>query len=248
MTASQYMFERLCLFTYLPFLMYTALTNPSYFMHLTYWTLCLHCVYFTVDKASPQATNAIYLLHGASFAGAIAVFIGYSFISIGGIYRFGSWLDWENAVGARAGTVTKGRGIVELSVQKFYEHGWPVIAALIDLRLSKASLTKVFYGAAPKRTTILAVGSYLVFGTIWEQTSKGVGKGSPLDVYVQPEGLATTPLLASLGVANPGLPEDFIFTNAQKVALIGGAFVMYWTFVTPLFTKQMGYATSKKKK
>lgn len=246
MPTSAYYFERFCLFTYLPFLSYTALTNPGYFMHLTYWTLCLHTVYFTVDKSSPNATGAIYLLHGASFAGAIAVFIGYSFISFGGIYRFGSWLAWENAVGARAGTVVKDRGIVELCVQKFYEHAWPVIAALIDLRLSKPDLIKAFAGAAPKRTTLLAVGSYLAFGTVWEQLSKGVGKGSPLEVYVQPEGMATTPILAQLGIANPGLPEDLIFTNAQKLALIGGAFFMYWNFVTPLFKKPA--ASSKKGK
>ena len=32
---SSYLFERFCLFTYLPFLMYTAIRNPGYFMHLT---------------------------------------------------------------------------------------------------------------------------------------------------------------------------------------------------------------------
>ena len=72
------------------------------------------------------------MLHGASFAGAVAVFIGYSFISIGGMYRFGSWLAWENAVGARAGTVMHDRGFAELATQKAYEHLWPLIAALID--------------------------------------------------------------------------------------------------------------------
>lgn len=81
----------------------------GYYQHLTYWTLLLHCVYFTVDKASPDARAAVYLLHGFSFCGAIAVFVGYMFISICGGIHFGSWLIWENAVGAHAGTVTKNR-------------------------------------------------------------------------------------------------------------------------------------------
>ena len=213
-----------------------------------YWTLCLHCDYFTVDKSSPNATLATQVLHGASFAGAVAVFIGYSFISIGGMYRFGSWLAWENAVGARAGTVMHDRGFVELATQKAYEHLWPLIAVLIDTKLSEQHLIKAFAGAPSKRTTILAVGSYLVFGTVWEQVSKGVGKGSPLDVYVQPEGLTTTNILKNFGIDNPSLPEDLIFTNAQKVALIGGAFYMYWNYVQPLFKKgKVQYTASTKK-
>ena len=35
MSYSAYLFERFCLFTYLPFIMYTALRSPGYFMHLT---------------------------------------------------------------------------------------------------------------------------------------------------------------------------------------------------------------------
>ena len=53
---------------------------PGYYQHLTYWTLMLHTVYFTVDKESPDAKYAIYLLHGFSFCGAIAVFVGYALI------------------------------------------------------------------------------------------------------------------------------------------------------------------------
>jgi len=229
-----YTFERLCWLSYAPFLLYTAIRNPGYFCHLTYWTLTLHAVYFTVDKASPHASRAIYLLHGASFAGAIAVFIGYSFISIGGMYRFGSWLAWENAVGARAGTVHHNRGLTELVVQKAYEHVWPVAAALLDAHYSREHLMRVFAGARPLRTTLLAVGSYLAFGTVWEQVSKGTGKGSPLDVYVQPEGMSTSAILGLFGIEAPGLPEDLIFTNLQKVMLIGGALYMYWVVIVPL--------------
>lgn len=234
MTALGYAFERLCWLSYAPFLLHTALNNPGYFGHLTYWTLTLHAVYFTVDKASPHSSGAIYLLHGASFAGAIAVFIGYSFISIGGMYRFGSWLAWENAVGARAGTVHHDRGLAELVVQKAYEHVWPVVAALLDAHYNREHLVRAFAGARPLRTTLLAVGSYLAFGTVWEQVMKGTGKGSPLDVYVQPEGMATSAILGLLGIKAPGLPEDLIFTNLQKLLLVSGALYVYWAVIVPL--------------
>ena len=251
-----YLWERFCWLTYAPFVLYTAAVNPAYFGHLTYWTLTLHAVYFTVDKASPNATNAIYLLHGMSFAGAMAVFAGYTFISIGGTYRFGSWHTWENAVGARAGTVHHDRGLAELVVQKSYEHVWPVFASLLDVYFSREYLVKAFAGAPKLRTTLLSVASYLIFATVWEQMSKGQGKGSvrpwelqprlfhrpslrsprsnpassqPLDVYVQPQELATSSVLAKLGLPpQPSLPEDLIFTNAQKIALISVALTMYW--------------------
>ena len=242
MVSTGYLWERFCWLSYTPFLLYTAATNPSYFGHLTYWTLTLHAVYFTVDKASPEARYAIYLLQGMSFAGAIAVFIGYTFISLGGTYRFGSWNAWENAVGARAGTVHHNRGLSELVFQKSYEHVWPVFASVLDAYFRRGELTSAFRGAPKLRTTILAVGSYLVFGTVWEQTQKSSGKGSPLDVYVQPEGMATSKILGQFGISAPGLPEDLIFTNLQKVLLISGAFFAYWRYVAPVMN-----ATAKAK-
>jgi len=236
MVSVGYLFERFCWLSYAPFLMWTAATNPAYYGHLTYWTLALHAVYFTVDKASPHAKPAIYLLHGMSFSGAIAVLIGYTFISLGGAYKFdGSWVAWENAVGARAGTVQHSRGLAELSLQKGYEHIWPVLAALLDAYFSRDTLKEAFRGVrSPLRQTLLAVGSYLIFATCWEQVSKGTGRGSPLDVYVQPEELTTSRLLALVGVSKPGLPEDLIFTNVQKVCLISGAVCAYWKVIRPL--------------
>ena len=71
-TKAGYLFERFCWLTYTPIILYTAIKNPSYFGHLTYWTLTLHAAYFAVDKTSPHAKTAVYLLHGASFAGARA--------------------------------------------------------------------------------------------------------------------------------------------------------------------------------
>lgn len=245
MTVQAYAFERFCYISYMVYLLFTALTNASYFGHLTFWTMMLHSVYFSIDKSSPYAKNAIYLLHGASFAGAMSVCLGYCIICVGGVYRFGSWLTWENAIGKTFGTVMYDRGFVECFICKAFEHFFPPIAAIIDVALSKDVLSKVYAGAAPYKTTLLAVGSYLIFGTTWELTSKGVGK-DPLQVYLQPAGFGANSILASMGLDNAklGLPEDIFFTNFQKLVMVILSFTLYWQFIRPLF----GTAPKKGKK
>ena len=242
-----YVWERFCFASYAPFLVYTLINKPGYFGHLTYWALVLHAVYFTIDKASPRARWPVYILFAMSFTGAIAIFFGYTFISIGGIYRFGSWTMWENAVGYKAGTVASlyAREFPEVAVQKAYEHLWPVFATLGDVYFNKKHL-KVFYAGAPKlRTTICSVALFLIYATVWELQNKAGGHGSPLDVYVQPVGMAATPLLAQFGIENPGLPEDFFFTNGQKATLIGAAVAFWWSFVVPLFAVEKAKAKTK---
>ena len=44
MVSAGYLFERFASITYGAGVFYTALTNPSYFGHLTYWALVLHVV------------------------------------------------------------------------------------------------------------------------------------------------------------------------------------------------------------
>ena len=111
MGAAGYWWERLCFATYAPFLLYTAAVNPSYFGHLTYWALTLHALYFTVDKASPHSAKLTLFLHGMSFGQTFVVLVGYANILIGGMYRWGSYLEWENQIGKRAGTVHHDRGL-----------------------------------------------------------------------------------------------------------------------------------------
>ena len=248
MGVAGYWWERFCLLSFAPFLIWTATVNPAYFGHLTYWTLCVHAVYFTVDKASPHASTAVLVLHGLSFAGAMAILAGYTFISLGGLYRFGSWLAWENAVGARAGTVHHNRQFAELAFQKAYEHLWPVIAILVDARLSRDALAATLKGLPKLRTTVISVGSFLLYATIWEQTTKVSGKGTPLDVYVQPTELATSAILGKLGISAPDLPEDLIFTNAQKATLIAVAFAAYWKVIAPLCADAKAKPATRKTK
>ena len=202
MGAAGYWWERLCFATYAPFLLYTAAVNPSYFGHLTYWALTLHALYFTVDKASPHSAKLTLFLHGMSFGQTFVVLVGYTNILIGGMYRFGSYLEWENQIGKRAGTVHHDRGLQastahalnhshqprpctsayatcirpvsqELVIQKSFEHLWPVVATLVDVHLNKDSFARVLNGAPKLRTTVLSIASALAFGTVWEHTSKG---------------------------------------------------------------------------
>jgi hypothetical protein len=232
-----YAFERFCLITYAVPLFYVAITNPGYWQHLTYWTLSLHTIYFTVDKASPYASSAIYLLHGMSFCGAMAVFMGYAFISLGGIYRFGSWIVWENAIGREAGTVLHDRPFSEAAPKKIYEHLWPVFAAVIDSWLSRDVLKRAYAGCAPVRTMLVGLGLYLAYASLWEAYSKATKgqKGSPLEVYQQPEAFSTSAVFGQLGLSSEGLPEDLLFVNTQKVLLIGFAALMYRRCLLPLF-------------
>uniref|UniRef100_A0A7S4N9C3 Glycerophosphocholine acyltransferase 1 n=1 Tax=Prymnesium polylepis TaxID=72548 RepID=A0A7S4N9C3_9EUKA len=229
-----YLFER---FTWLSFAVpcfYIALTNPGYYQHLTYWTLMLHTVYFTVDKASPDAKAAIYLLHGFSFCGAIAVFVGYSFISVCGGLHHGSWLLWENAVGARAGTVTTGRTFTTCFIQKAYEHLWPVIAVLMDTRLSKGALKRVYAGAGPWRNLCQSMGSFFVLGSVWEAVAANKDGKNVLIVYQQPPYMSSAHLLGLVGLPADGLAEDFVFVTMQKVLLISCAAITYAKVVWPI--------------
>ena len=245
-----YLWERICWLSFIVPLFVTALRNPGYYGHLTYWTLALHSVYFTIDKESPQASTAIYLLQGASFVGAMAVFMGYTFISVGGMYRFGTWIEWENAVGKAAGTVTHDRSFAECAFFKSYEHLWPVFALVLDTYFSRDALKKTYAGKPPLRTMLLGLGLYLGYGTAWEQYSKATkgAAGTALEVYQQPEEFRSSYVLEKLGLSalSADVPEEAVFVNAQKVMLISFAAIMYRIYVKPLILPVATTAAKKK--
>jgi len=228
-----WVFERLAWLSFAVPVFYMSLTNPGYFHHLTYWTLTLHAVYFAVDKTSPYGNAVKKLLHGASFCGAFSVFIGYTFISICGGAHHGSWLKWENAVGAHAGTVVGNRSLLACAAQKMYEHLWPVIAVVMDARLGREALTRAYAGMRPSLMLMMGMGSFFLLGSIWEATS-AAKKGNVLTVYQQPPYLTSSKLLDMVGVSAPGLAEDFIFVTTQKLLLIAGSIVAYMRIVAPL--------------
>ena len=230
-----YVFERVCYFMYTSHILYTALTNPNIFGHLTYWSLCLQSVYFTIDKNSPKAATMVYMVHGTAVIGALAVMLGYTTMVIGGLYRFKSFTDWENAIGRHANTITVNRTFGDLLLQKFYEHYWPVIILLIDKSLNRAALARVYAGARPLRVAVLGMAGYLLIGCTWEQFSHTLGHGSGVDVYQQPFEYKTAFILSKLGYPDDfGLPDDFIYNNVLKVVGIGGAALLYIPIVPPL--------------
>ena len=44
--------ERVCFLSLAIPIFYTALCKPAFYDYLTYWTLCLHAFYFSLDKSS----------------------------------------------------------------------------------------------------------------------------------------------------------------------------------------------------
>tara|TARA_B110001452_G_scaffold160789_1_gene133829 strand:- start:2323 stop:3081 length:759 start_codon:yes stop_codon:yes gene_type:complete len=241
MTAASYWFERFCFLSFAAPCFYMALLKPGYYHHLTYWTMMVHTVYFTIDKSSPHSWAATWLLHGVSFCGAFAVLFAYAVICIFGSNYWGSWLVWENAIGAYAGTVQRPRPLYETLAQKLLEHAWPVVAILVDTALSRAELKRIYAGWRPKVALALGMGSYFAYATIWENCmAKGGAGGDTLTVYQQPAYLRTSQLLERYGgfdatwAEEHGLAEDLLFVIAQKVFATSSTVCCYLMFLTPL--------------
>lgn len=229
-----YLCERLLCVMYTSHLAYTALNNPNYFYHLTYWSLGLQAAYFTIDKASPRATTAVYIFHGAALIGALAVVLGYTAMAFGGVYRFGSFVDWENAIGRHSGTITWPRNPANLYMQKFYEHYLPPLALLVDTHLNREHLVRIYENARLIRTAALGIAGYLVVVQIFERFSKSIGKGSGIQVYQQPHEFETAYILGKLGMSADGLDDDLIYIGVLKVIALGGAAIAYMPIISPL--------------
>ena len=71
--------------------------------------------------------------------------------------------------------------------------------------------------------------------------------GTPLEVYVQPTEFKTSFILGKLGISANGLPEDFIFTNTQKLLLPSFALLMYRIYVSPMLNSTSAKRTSSVK-
>ena len=51
MGGAGYVFERFVMLTYFSYTFWNALENPKNYSFLTFWTLLLHLLYFSIDKA-----------------------------------------------------------------------------------------------------------------------------------------------------------------------------------------------------
>jgi len=245
-----YLFERAVCASFAIPCFITALQSPGMYTFLTYWTLLLHLVYFSIDKASPKSTLAVRLLHGFSFVGAAAVLVGYAVISVGGSMRFGTWLEWERHTGVQD---LSSHSFEYIALLKSWEHLWPMLVHLVDARLNRANLQRSYAGSRGSLNLVMALVSYLVFGSVWESLMV-VDKGAnTLIKYNQPMEWTTSKLLARAGVNMDdvlaalkvsSLPEDIIFSTGQKLMMLTVAYTTYSAVVLPLATA----AKSKKKK
>ena len=129
MGSAGYVFERFVMLTYFVYIFWHALKNPKNYSFLTFWTLVLHVLYFSIDKASPVAGAATRLLHGMSFVAAVAVLAAYSQMAVAGSLYWGSFYEWERQIGLAIGVSVEPD--LWMYLRKAYEHIWPVLALLI---------------------------------------------------------------------------------------------------------------------
>ena len=194
-------------------------TNLYY--HLTYWTLMVHVMYFSIDKSSVNSRLAAQVMQGMSFCGAFGVMLAYSFICVFGIQHWGSWLEWENAMGTYMGTISAPRSLTALGAQKFFEHYWPPMALVLDAHLSRVELRWIYAGWSRKRGFAVALGTYFAYVTLWENVCTGFAKGDAITIYQQPPYLRTAHVLAKLGVPAVKLPEDLFFLTYDLKPALG---------------------------
>ena len=222
-----YVFERFAMLTYFSYILWNALEPAQNFQFLTFWTLLLHVLFFSVDKASPLAGAATRLLHGMSFVAAVAVLTAYSQMALAGSLFWGSFYEWEVQIGLAVGKAAA-PGWWDLHLRKAYEHVWPVVALLIDARLNRVELQRCYRGTSRVFRTTLAVCCYLVLGVVWEQTCQSNDGVDVLTHYALPPWLASARLLEPLGIDVTGLAPGAVFSNAQKVVMLLSAAVARW--------------------
>mgnify|MGYP006183290325 CR=1 FL=1 len=93
-----YLFERIASLTFIVPCVWSAMHHRGRFVHLTWWSLVVHALYFNVDKASTPATLVARVLHATSYCGAFAVAVGYTLLVLGGSSHAGGWHAWEKKV------------------------------------------------------------------------------------------------------------------------------------------------------
>ena len=237
MGGAGYVFERFVMLTYFSYTFWNALENPKNYSFLTFWTLLLHLLYFSIDKASPKVGTATRLLHGMSLVAAVAVLAAYSQMAVAGSLYWGSFYEWERQVGLAVGKSAT-PGWWDMHLRKAYEHIWPVLALLIDARLNRADLQRCYRGCSRTFRTALATGCYLVLGLTWEQTCQSKDSGQDFFAhYALPPWFASARLLAPLGIDATGLAPDAVFSNGQKVIMLLVAAVAHWRVAGPLISK-----------
>eukprot|EP00618_Florenciella_parvula_P032603 CAMPEP_0119540066 /NCGR_PEP_ID=MMETSP1344-20130328/52050_1 /TAXON_ID=236787 /ORGANISM="Florenciella parvula, Strain CCMP2471" /LENGTH=345 /DNA_ID=CAMNT_0007583655 /DNA_START=43 /DNA_END=1081 /DNA_ORIENTATION=- len=176
--------ERACMVIYGGWVFGNALNHPKKFLTLTYWTMCLYVMYFTIDKASPHATVLTPLLHGVAFTGSISVMVGYAVMAFFGAAHHGSWYAWEAAMSKLNNLPHRTFG--EKLAANLFVHAWPVVAVAVDLWLSWEPLSNIYAQVAHRNAATgwavsiwFSVG-FFCFGQTWQKLTfkaRGAGNG-----------------------------------------------------------------------
>ena len=96
------------------------------------------------------------------------------------------------------------------------------MAVVLDARLSRDELRRVYAGVPRGFALLLGMGCYLSLGLAWEASVKKGGKENTMTTYQQPPWLSSEALLGQIGLEShaAGLAEDFVFATGQKVLLV----------------------------
>lgn len=242
---SGYLYERACFLSFFAPLVLMTHESPNYMGALTSCMLGLHCVYFSVDKASPHAHAAVQLLHCTSFAGAMCILFGYACLSLGGTYRYGNWLAWENAIGEAP------HGISTLVLSKAYMVVWPALAHLFDSCANRVALQRAYAKTTrPFGTMAFGICAYVALAVASWQAYIGENDEafSILTTYKQPEAFSSKSILgyifdgveagsgppATIDASALGIADDTIFAVGLGCVTISFAVMMMYAYVRPL--------------
>lgn len=188
--------------------------------YLTIWTLFLHVFYFAhVDLSNSRLDALVGIVHPLSFTAAVAVFVGFCFVSI--LYGGGMPRDM----------VPRRISDAEYSAFLAWHHSTPVWIHAVDCRLNAEHFRRIYAGGG---LWLVSFGlcCYFVFGQIYEWAIPNT-----VETYAAPKAfwypaahavarrlrLGTKEDLKQGRLTAFGLREEFLFSWAVKLpGALGG--------------------------
>ena len=205
------------------------LSRPRNFFFLTYWTLSLHAAALASRILLRDTLPALFhqVLHGASLAGSISVFVGYAVLCVGGTIKYGSWFRWETRPSPVDGSPAVHYGFAEVLLRKVLEHLWPPVALMfVDAAANKKELEAYYEGTSVATAMIMAIIGYAVVATTWELAC-AAAVSDTLEIYGMPRSFRTSSVLGTKLKAKLGVAEDFCFATSQKLLMVASTVLGY---------------------